>query len=304
MRRTHREGQDLETRIRSGRAGLVAGEGLRPARLSLVGAGGERRDGAVVAGVRAGDHHGHRPASTPPTSRFRTRTARACAATARCRWPAVRSRWCWSPPRSSASTTTSRTSAAASRRRATTRSCPISTPARPISRRSRPSPRSCRSSTASTTPSSSPTTTPPSSSCARASRATSTGWRSPASAAAGARRSSTPRQTRGSRRRRRGTARSAAPPTSSRRARRWTASPRTRCRCWGCTRPRTPAFRSSRCEKYFAALKAAGTPAELVVYPDAGHGFHADFRADNYRKADAEDAWKRMLDWFRKYGVA
>jgi carboxymethylenebutenolidase len=57
-------------------------------------------------------------------------------------------------------------------------------------------------------------------------------------------------------------------------------------------------------EKFFAALKAAGTPAELVMYPEAGHGFHADFRPDNFRKADAEDAWKRMLEWFRKYGVA
>ena len=57
-------------------------------------------------------------------------------------------------------------------------------------------------------------------------------------------------------------------------------------------------------EKYFAALKAQGTPAELVVYPDAGHGFHADFRPDSYRKADAEDGWNRMLAWFRKYGVA
>jgi carboxymethylenebutenolidase len=57
-------------------------------------------------------------------------------------------------------------------------------------------------------------------------------------------------------------------------------------------------------EKFFAALKAAGTPAELVVYPEAGHGFNADFRPDNYRKADSEDAWKRMLAWFRKYGVA
>ncbi len=57
-------------------------------------------------------------------------------------------------------------------------------------------------------------------------------------------------------------------------------------------------------EQFFAALKAAGTPAELVMYPDAGHGFHADFRPDNYRKADAEDGWKRMLAWFRKYGVA
>jgi len=56
-------------------------------------------------------------------------------------------------------------------------------------------------------------------------------------------------------------------------------------------------------EKFFAALRAAGTPCELVIYPEAGHGFHADFRPDNYRKADAEDGWKRMLDWFRKYGV-
>ncbi|HQR22873.1 MAG TPA: dienelactone hydrolase family protein [Burkholderiaceae bacterium] len=56
-------------------------------------------------------------------------------------------------------------------------------------------------------------------------------------------------------------------------------------------------------EKFFAALKAAGTPCELVTYPEAGHGFHADFRADSYRKADAEDGWRRMLDWFRKYGV-
>lgn len=56
-------------------------------------------------------------------------------------------------------------------------------------------------------------------------------------------------------------------------------------------------------QKFFATLKAAGTPAELVMYPDAGHGFHADFRADNYRKADAEDAWGKMLAWFKKHGV-
>ena len=56
-------------------------------------------------------------------------------------------------------------------------------------------------------------------------------------------------------------------------------------------------------EKFFAALKAQGTPAELVMYPEAGHGFHADFRPDNYRKDDSEDGWKRMLAWFAKYGV-
>jgi carboxymethylenebutenolidase len=57
-------------------------------------------------------------------------------------------------------------------------------------------------------------------------------------------------------------------------------------------------------EKFFAALKAAGTPAELVVYPEAGHAFNADYRPDSYRKADSEDGWQRMLAWFKKYGVA
>lgn len=56
-------------------------------------------------------------------------------------------------------------------------------------------------------------------------------------------------------------------------------------------------------ERFFAALKAAGIASELVIYPEAGHGFHADFRPDNYRKADAEDGWKRMLAWFAKNGV-
>jgi carboxymethylenebutenolidase len=56
-------------------------------------------------------------------------------------------------------------------------------------------------------------------------------------------------------------------------------------------------------EKFFAALKAAGTPAEVVIYPEAGHGFHADFRADSYRKADSEDGWSKMLAWFKKYDV-
>ena len=47
-----------------------------------------------------------------------------------------------------------------------------------------------------------------------------------------------------------------------------------------------------------------GNKSEFVVYADSGHGFHADFRADNYRKQDAEDGWKRMLAWFKLWGVA
>ena len=53
-----------------------------------------------------------------------------------------------------------------------------------------------------------------------------------------------------------------------------------------------------------AALKAAGkTGSSIVVYPDAPHGFHADYR-DSYREADAKDGWARMLRHFRVNGVA
>ena len=51
------------------------------------------------------------------------------------------------------------------------------------------------------------------------------------------------------------------------------------------------------------ALKAAGKTAELQIYPEAPHGFHADYRP-SYRKEAAQDGWKRALEWFRKNGVA
>jgi carboxymethylenebutenolidase len=52
-----------------------------------------------------------------------------------------------------------------------------------------------------------------------------------------------------------------------------------------------------------AALAAAGkTASEIIVYPDAGHGFHADYRS-SYNAADAKDGWTRMLAHFAKNGV-
>jgi carboxymethylenebutenolidase len=52
-----------------------------------------------------------------------------------------------------------------------------------------------------------------------------------------------------------------------------------------------------------AALKAAGkTESDIIVYPNAGHGFHADYRA-SYDEAAATDAWKRALAHFKKHGV-
>ncbi|MDR2240144.1 MAG: dienelactone hydrolase family protein [Zoogloeaceae bacterium] len=50
------------------------------------------------------------------------------------------------------------------------------------------------------------------------------------------------------------------------------------------------------------AVAAAGKKAEIHVYPDAPHAFHADYRP-SYRKADAEDGWQRMMAWFGGNGV-
>ncbi len=56
-------------------------------------------------------------------------------------------------------------------------------------------------------------------------------------------------------------------------------------------------------ERMREALKAAPKPCEIVVYPEAPHGFYADYR-ESYRKEPAEDGWKRLLTWFRKHGLA
>ncbi|MDO9252430.1 MAG: dienelactone hydrolase family protein [Hydrogenophaga sp.] len=52
-----------------------------------------------------------------------------------------------------------------------------------------------------------------------------------------------------------------------------------------------------------AAGNAAAKASTFVVYPDAPHAFHADYRP-SFRKEPAEDGWKRATDWFRQHGVA
>jgi carboxymethylenebutenolidase len=56
-------------------------------------------------------------------------------------------------------------------------------------------------------------------------------------------------------------------------------------------------------EQMRAALKEAGKPGEIIVYPDTPHAFYADYRP-SYRKDKAEDGWKRLLAWFKANGVA
>lgn len=51
------------------------------------------------------------------------------------------------------------------------------------------------------------------------------------------------------------------------------------------------------------ALAKGKSGSEFVVFPDAGHAFHADYRP-SYVEADAKDGWKRCVAWFKTHGVA
>ena len=48
---------------------------------------------------------------------------------------------------------------------------------------------------------------------------------------------------------------------------------------------------------------AAARRSEFVVYPDAPHAFHADYRP-GYRDDAARDGWRRCLAWLEAHGVA
>jgi carboxymethylenebutenolidase len=56
-------------------------------------------------------------------------------------------------------------------------------------------------------------------------------------------------------------------------------------------------------DKRQEACKAANKTCELKVYPDAQHGFNADYRP-SYNADAAKDAWAKMLAWFKQNGVA
>ena len=45
-----------------------------------------------------------------------------------------------------------------------------------------------------------------------------------------------------------------------------------------------------------------GTPSQIVVYPDAPHGFFADYRP-SYRPDAAKDAWAKAQGWFKDHGM-
>lgn len=56
-------------------------------------------------------------------------------------------------------------------------------------------------------------------------------------------------------------------------------------------------------EKMKGELAKGRSQSEIVVFPNSGHAFNADYRP-SYVEADAKEAWQRCLAWFRKHGVA
>lgn len=56
-------------------------------------------------------------------------------------------------------------------------------------------------------------------------------------------------------------------------------------------------------EQMRQGLENSDSGSEIVVYPEAPHGFHADYRP-SYRQEAAMDGWQRLQDWFEDNGVA
>jgi carboxymethylenebutenolidase len=63
-----------------------------------------------------------------------------------------------------------------------------------------------------------------------------------------------------------------------------------------------PSNKPETIDKRQAACTSAGKTCEKIVYPDAPHGFNADYRP-SYRPEAAKDGWAKMLAWFKEHGV-
>jgi carboxymethylenebutenolidase len=56
-------------------------------------------------------------------------------------------------------------------------------------------------------------------------------------------------------------------------------------------------------EEMRGRIAATGNDSEIILFPGAPHGFHADYRA-SYRAMAASEGWRRMLAWFGNHGAA
>lgn len=53
-------------------------------------------------------------------------------------------------------------------------------------------------------------------------------------------------------------------------------------------------------EQMRTALAQGKSKSEIILYPEAPHAFHADYRP-SYRKEAAADGWQQLQSWFQRY---
>lgn len=58
----------------------------------------------------------------------------------------------------------------------------------------------------------------------------------------------------------------------------------------------------STVEEMEGAIATAQGASQIIVYPEAPHGFHADYRP-SYREETAMEAWGKLQSWFQDNGV-
>jgi len=56
-----------------------------------------------------------------------------------------------------------------------------------------------------------------------------------------------------------------------------------------------------RVDEFRRRLSEQGRDSEVIVYPNAGHAFANEEHKSTFNQEATDDAWKRTLDWFRRY---
>ena len=75
-----------------------------------------------------------------------------------------------------------------------------------------------------------------------------------------------------------------------------------RCPLLGLYGGRDDSIKPADVEAAAQVARDAGHTVEIKLFPEAGHGFHADYRS-SYNKDAAEQGWADALAWFRAHGV-
>jgi carboxymethylenebutenolidase len=73
-----------------------------------------------------------------------------------------------------------------------------------------------------------------------------------------------------------------------------------RCPLLGLYGGKDPSIPQDQLRAAEATAKAAGKTVEIIVFPEAGHAFHADYRK-SYDASAAEEGWAKATAWFRTY---